>query len=158
MRWSDITDTSKTNVVTQSEEITCDICMHHCRLRNGTTGRCRNRKNVAGKNISVNYGLITSIALDPIEKKPLAFFHPGSKILSVGSFGCNFDCPFCQNHSIAAASIENTITDFYSPTELAELAVKMKTHGNIGVAYTYNEPMIGYEYIRDTASEVKNAV
>ena len=98
--------------------------MHHCRLKNGSIGRCRARKNVDGNNISVNYGLITSAGLDPIEKKPLAFFHPGSKILSVGSFGCNLNCPFCQNSSIAAASAENAVTEFYSPVKLASLAEK----------------------------------
>lgn len=129
--------------------------MHHCRIKNGKTGRCRVRKNADGKNTPVNYGLVTSVALDPIEKKPLVSFHPGSKILSVGSFGCNLNCPFCQNASIAAASVENAVTEFYSPVKLAELAEKTKKHGNIGVAYTYNEPMIGYEYIRDTAVEIK---
>ncbi len=129
--------------------------MHHCRLKEGQTGRCRIRKNVDGKSISINYGLITSIALDPIEKKPFARFCPGSKILSVGSFGCNLNCPFCQNDSIAAAAANDVVTEYIEPEKLAALAEEMKIRGNIGVAFTYNEPMVGYEYILDTAAEVK---
>ncbi len=125
--------------------------MHHCRLKQGQTGRCRARKNENGKSVSINYGLITSLALDPIEKKPLARFFPGSKVLSVGSFGCNLNCPFCQNASIAAACKRDVSTEKLLPQELLDLALKLQPEGNIGVAYTYNEPMIGYEYVRDTA-------
>jgi len=133
----------------------CNVCPHHCELNEGKTGLCRARSN-DGKNIvSINYGKITSIALDPIEKKPLSKFYPGSMILSVGSFGCNMDCPFCQNYSISAASEDNVNTKYLSPSELAHLAEKTKEQGNIGVAFTYNEPMIGYEYVRDTSVETK---
>ena len=125
--------------------------MHRCHLKEGQTGRCKARKNVNGKSVSSNYGLLTSVALDPIEKKPLAFFHPGSMVLSVGSFGCNLDCPFCQNASIAAAGINDADADFMQPEELAGLAQSLKPRGNIGVAFTYNEPMVGFEYVRDTA-------
>lgn len=129
--------------------------MHHCRLKEGQTGRCRARKNENGKSACISYGLITSLALDPIEKKPLARFHPGSKVLSVGSFGCNLACPFCQNHSIAAASHSQAQTEAMDPRELADLAWELVSQGNIGVAYTYNEPMVGYEFVRDTAKLVK---
>ncbi len=125
--------------------------MHHCRLKEGQTGRCRARKNENGQSICSNYGLLTSIALDPIEKKPLAKFHPGSMILSVGSFGCNLDCPFCQNASIAAACQKDVDAQRMQPEELASLAEKLKSRGNIGVAFTYNEPMVGFEFVRDTA-------
>lgn len=128
--------------------------MHHCHLKEGQTGRCRARKNENGKSVCSNYGLLTSVALDPIEKKPLAFFHPGSMVLSVGSFGCNLDCPFCQNSSIAAAGAYDVDVDFMQPEELAMLADKMKPRNNIGVAFTYNEPMVGYEFVRDTAKLV----
>lgn len=81
----------------------CGGCMNRCSLEDGQTGICRARKNTGGAVISVNYGKITSMALDPIEKKPLKRFMPGSAILSVGSFGCNLRCPFCQNHEISMA-------------------------------------------------------
>ena len=79
----------------------CEICPHRCRLEEGQTGLCKARSNRDGKVQSDNYGLITSMALDPIEKKPLMHFFPGSTILSVGSFGCNMHCPFCQNYEIS---------------------------------------------------------
>lgn len=79
----------------------CPVCMHHCRLTQEQYGRCRARKNSKGKIISINYGKITGLMLDPIEKKPLRRFCPGSRILSVGSFGCNLACPFCQNYEIS---------------------------------------------------------
>ncbi len=129
--------------------------MHHCHLKEGQTGRCRARKNENGKSICSNYGLLTSVALDPIEKKPLAFFHPGSMVLSVGSFGCNLDCPFCQNASIAAAGANDVDVERMQPEELAAMAEKLKPKGNIGVAFTYNEPMVGFEFVRDTAKLVR---
>ena len=84
-------------------EIRCDICFQHCVLKEGMHGRCRARMNRNGENICANCGQITGLALDPIEKKPLAMFYPGSWILSAGSFGCNFACPFCQNWHISMA-------------------------------------------------------
>ena len=108
----------------------CVVCPHLCELNEGQTGLCRARRNEEGKIVSINYGKITSIGLDPIEKKPLAKFYPGSMILSVGSFGCNMDCPFCQNYSISAASEDNVSTKYLSPFELAHLAEKMKNQGN----------------------------
>lgn len=129
--------------------------MHRCRLKEGQTGRCRARKNEKGRSVPVNYGQIASIALDPIEKKPLARFCPGSVILSVGSFGCNLSCPFCQNCEISTAGAGDIPTEFISPEELAALAKKLESRGNIGAAYTYNEPMVGYEYVRDASIEIK---
>lgn len=129
--------------------------MHGCLLRDGQTGRCRARRNKGGEIVSINYGRLTSLALDPIEKKPLACFYPGSMILSVGSFGCNMDCPFCQNDSISMAGENDIETKFVSPEELAACAVRLKNDGNIGVAFTYNEPMVGFEYVRDTAKLVR---
>ncbi|MBR3306928.1 MAG: AmmeMemoRadiSam system radical SAM enzyme [Lachnospiraceae bacterium] len=135
----------------------CKVCMHHCELAPGQTGRCRARKNTDGEIRPVNYGRVTSVALDPIEKKPLADFHPGSLILSVGSFGCNLSCPFCQNHSISQAG-EDIYTEELMPEELCALALKCRDErGNIGVAYTYNEALVGYEYVRDSAKLVHEA-
>lgn len=97
-----------------------------------------------------NYGRITSIALDPIEKKPLSRFHPGTTVLSVGSYGCTMDCPFCQNDSIAKAG-ENDVTWWYmSPEELVQRARDLLWKRCIGIAYTYNEPLRGWRYVRDT--------
>lgn len=138
-------------------EIRCPVCFRHCRFREGQLGFCHGRKNVGGKSVCENYGKLTSLALDPIEKKPLARFCPGSLILSVGSFGCNMDCPFCQNDSISCADEELADWRYLSPDELAELAQDLRPRGNIGVAFTYNEPMIGFEYVRDTARLVREA-
>ena len=104
--------------------------------------------------MSLNYGRVTSAALDPIEKKPLARFYPGSMILSVGSFGCNLNCPFCQNYEIAGAG-EDFPSESVTPHRLAELAEGLKTRGNIGLAYTYNEPLVGWEFVRDCAIEIR---
>ena len=105
-----------------------------------------------------NYGRVTSLALDPIEKKPLARFCPGSMILSVGSFGCNLRCPFCQNYEIswsdAARGFAET-AETITPEALTELALKLRRRGNIGIAFTYNEPLIGYEFVRDAAKLAK---
>ena len=132
-------------------EIVCPVCFRHCRLEEGQAGFCRARKNTGGRSMCINYGKVTSLALDPIEKKPLARFFPGSMILSAGSFGCNMDCPFCQNDSISCADEQTAQWRHLPPERLAEMAERLKPRGNIGVAFTYNEPMIGYEYIRDTA-------
>jgi len=141
----------------------CPVCFRHCRLKEGQIGFCRARRNEGGKSVSVNYAKVTSVALDPIEKKPLARFCPGSMILSVGSFGCNMDCPFCQNESCSRADEHSVEWRALPPDELAELAEKLRPRGNIGAAFTYNEPMIGFEYVRDAARAVrargmKNAV
>ena len=107
-----------------------------------------------GEVIAANYGRVTSLALDPIEKKPLNRFHPGSMIISAGSYGCNLRCPFCQNYQISWSEEAFRLADkaeYISPEELAGIAESCRNRGNIGVAFTYNEPLIGYEYIRDTA-------
>ena len=96
----------------------CPVCPHHCRLREGVVGRCRARLCENGHVVPVNYGMVTALALDPIEKKPLHFFHPGSRILSVGSFGCNLHCPFCQNHEIAEGTAKSTGAVRMSPEEI----------------------------------------
>ena len=134
------------------ERIVCSLCPHHCRLADGETGFCRARTNEGGAIRCKNYGRLTSVALDPIEKKPLYHFHPGSFILSVGSFGCNLRCPFCQNYTISMADGQSETQDV-TPAGLAALAhdLSRRPHGNIGVAFTYNEPLLSYEFIMDTA-------
>ncbi|MBE7009418.1 MAG: AmmeMemoRadiSam system radical SAM enzyme [Ruminococcaceae bacterium] len=133
---------------------TCELCFHRCSLDEGQTGLCRARANRGGAVVPINYGKAVSLALDPIEKKPLRRFHPGSMILSVGSFGCNLRCPFCQNHEISMAGEGELRTEDISPEALAALAEELAPRGNIGAAYTYNEPLVGYEYVRDCAQAV----
>lgn len=134
----------------------CPICFHHCVLSEGQTGLCRARGMRGGRILPLNYGRITALALDPIEKKPLRRFHPGSAVLSVGSFGCNLRCPFCQNCEISQEGEEAETRDL-SPEDLVSTALALKDRGNIGVAYTYNEPLTGYEYVRDSARLVREA-
>lgn len=140
--------------------VKCDICPRACSLKEGQTGICRSRANVGGEIISLSYGRVSAIMLDPIEKKPLWHFHPGSKILSVGSYGCNLRCSFCQNYSIAlegkdewSEATGNYFSNYETimPDELIKLALLAKDKGNIGIAYTYNEPLVGYEYVWDVS-------
>ncbi|WP_303813823.1 AmmeMemoRadiSam system radical SAM enzyme [Selenomonas ruminantium] len=128
----------------------CNLCPHHCALAEGQVGFCHTRRNEGGQIKSLNYGKVTSLAIDPIEKKPLYHFYPGSVILSLGSFGCNMACPFCQNHTISQGG-EREVRWHISPEQLAELAQETsQQYGSIGVAFTYNEPLLSYEYLRDT--------
>ena len=132
----------------------CGVCFRHCQLNEGQTGFCGGRIERNGRVEALNYGRVTSLSLDPIEKKPLARFFPGSRILSVGSFGCNLRCPFCQNHEISGSEQARKYAETaetFRPEELAGLAVQTKKRGNIGLAFTYNEPLVGYEFVRDTA-------
>ena len=132
----------------------CEVCFRHCELQEGQTGPCGARTASGGSVRPVFYGRVSSLALDPIEKKPLARFHPGSMILSAGGLGCNLRCPFCQNHEIAQADGEKGFpvrTEEMPPETLADLAEHYRQAGNIGLAFTYNEPLVCWEYVRDTA-------
>lgn len=136
----------------EESKVHCCLCPHNCVIKPGSRGACRVRENIDGELYSLNYGKITSIALDAIEKKPLSRFYPGSRILSAGTFGCNLKCSFCQNWSIAheiSDSDEDVITA--APMLLVEKALEHTASGNIGIAYTYNEPSIWYEFVYDTA-------
>lgn len=133
----------------------CELCFHKCVLAPDQLGFCGARRNVEGKIICDNYGKITAAAIDPIEKKPFYHFFPGSVIFSVGSYGCNLHCPFCQNSEISTMREFNS-GRIISPEELADLALSCKSRGNIGVAYTYNEPLISYEYVTDSARLVRS--
>lgn len=133
----------------------CEICPHACALSEGQTGLCRARRCADGKIVSVNYGKITSLSLDPIEKKPFARYLPGTKVLSVGSFGCNLTCPFCQNYTISMADVKTAATATVMPEELAAEAARLVRQGNIGLAYTYNEPFVGFEYVLDCCKLIK---
>jgi len=137
----------------QGDKIRCKLCPHNCLINGGEYGKCNVRINKEGKLYTINYGEITSFAKDPIEKKPLYHFKPGSKILSVGSFGCNFSCGFCQNHSI---SQERASSEYISPEKLVEICRNLED--NIGVAFTYNEPSIWYEYVYNSARLLKETL
>lgn len=128
------------------DKLICQMCPRECFLPEGQQGFCGVRGNVGNKLYSLNYGQVSSLALDPIEKKPLARFKPGSKILSIGSWGCNLSCKFCQNWQIAK---EKPPTHTLAPEQLVEFALGEVPKGNIGIAYTYNEPLVGYEFVRD---------
>ena len=133
----------------------CDLCPRRCQLSEGQLGFCRARMNQGGKIVCENYGRVTSLALDPIEKKPLRRFYPGTNILSVGSYGCNMDCGYCQNNSIARAESTSIEWETISPEALVTLADGYRPQGNIGLSFTYNEPLIGYEYVLDCAKLAK---
>ena len=132
----------------------CNYCHHHCVLQEGKTGFCRVRTLQEGKNICGNYGFITSLALDPIEKKPLNRFYPGTWILSMGSYGCNLRCPFCQNFSISQNGRDAFSPVVATPEQLVAKAAELKSRNNIGIAFTYNEPLLSWEFIRDAGRMV----
>lgn len=136
----------------------CEVCFRHCEIPEGGIGFCGGRRCENGEVLPDNYGRITSLALDPIEKKPLRRFFPGSAILSVGSYGCNLRCPFCQNYEISWSKEAFRMrgrAESISPEELVEIAEQSKQQGNIGIAFTYNEPLIGYEFVLDTAKMIR---
>ncbi len=138
----------------------CDVCFRHCEIREGKRGFCGARICTKDKVRAENYGKITSLALDPIEKKPLHRFYPGSMILSVGSYGCNLRCPFCQNSQISWSEMAlrgRTWAETVTAEELVRTAEALKPQGNVGVAFTYNEPLVGWEFILDTARLVHEA-
>lgn len=136
--------------------VACDICPHHCKIEEGHVGLCKGRRNINGTIVCDNYGRLTGYALDPIEKKPLYHFYPGSKIFSLGSYGCNLNCPFCQNSDISMVGAGAIETVEVTCEEIIEKALELRSRGNIGIAYTYNEPLIGYEFVKDCAVRAKS--
>ncbi len=128
--------------------VECQLCPHHCRIADGKTGICRSRRNEGGKLISDVYGRPCSLAIDPIEKKPLYHFHPGTTCLSLACTGCNFCCLNCQNHDISQAKPSDVGYYELSPEAVVRLCLE---HHCPGIAYTYTEPLTYIEYITDTA-------
>ena len=134
---------------------TCDACPRHCKLAEGALGYCRARRCRDGRVLPDNYGRLTSIALDPIQKKPIARWMQGSTVLSVGSYGCNLRCPFCQNWQISQSGEGDVPWREVSPQELVRMALDVRREQEAeggcmaGIAYTYNEPLVGWEYVRD---------
>ncbi|MDY2624804.1 MAG: radical SAM protein [Coriobacteriales bacterium] len=144
--------------MTADKTIACGLCPHGCRLAPGQAGICRARANVGGEIRCLNYGQATALALDPIEKKPLNRFHPGSRVLSYGSWGCNLSCPFCQNFSISL-DFEQARRQAVAltPEQLVALALEQRSRGNIGIAFTYNEPTVSYEFLIDASALAHDA-
>lgn len=131
-------------------KVQCQLCPHFCFLKNGEMGKCLVRKNVNGDLLSENYERLSSVSFDPIEKKPLYHFYPGMEILSIGSVGCNLKCKFCQNYHISQTGIDGySHLKSYTSDEIVKMAKEYPT--NIGIAYTYNEPIIWFEYVLETA-------
>ncbi len=133
-----------------ADEIQCYLCPQYCRIKDGKTGFCGVRTNKEGKLYATNYGKVSSIALDPVEKKPFYHYHSGEFILSVGTIGCNLSCLFCQNWSIS----KNVLAPLESMTS-QEIVEKAKELDSFGIAYTYNEPFIWYEFVYETAKLAK---
>ncbi len=138
----------------EAATVKCRLCPKHCVIRDGQSGACRVRRNEGGRLFSLNYGRCSVCALDPLEKKPLYHFYPGRKILSLGTFGCNMSCRYCQNWTL---SQREAATNELSPEEAVSLALRQREAGNIGLAYTYSEPVVWYEYVWDTARAAREA-
>ena len=155
--------------------VRCELCPHRCDIGENRAGICGVRENRGGVLAASGYGRVSSIALDPIEKKPLYMFHPGKYVLSIGGYGCNLRCPFCQNYEISKefpplpgraggddgqnpeSESRDTAVSALAPDDILKYALKTIPDGNIGVAYTYNEPLTGYEFLYDCAQLVRRA-
>ena len=128
--------------------VECQLCPHHCHIANGKTGRCRSRRNHDGVLVSEVYAKPCSLAIDPIEKKPLYHFHPGTTCLSIACTGCNFRCLNCQNHDISQVAPSQVEHYNLAPDDVVGLCLQHKCPG---IAYTYTEPLTYIEYVADTA-------
>ena len=134
--------------------VRCLLCPHHCRIADGKTGICRSRRNYEGVLVSEVYAQPCALAIDPIEKKPLYHFHPGTTCLSIACTGCNFRCLNCQNHDISQVSPADVDHYRLTPEDVVALCQK---HQCPGIAYTYTEPLTYLEYITDTARQAHEA-
>jgi len=134
----------------KEQEVACFLCPSNCRIKPGGLGDCKVRSNQNGVLVSEVYGRLEAMNLDPVEKKPLFHFYPGTKILSVGTAGCNFHCSFCQNHPLSQCGVSSDkVLHNFAPEDLVTLA--KKTENNIGLAFTYNEPTVNYEFMLSAA-------
>jgi len=137
---------------TEPSKVQCDLCPRYCKLHEGQRGLCYVRGRVNNAVVLTTYGRSSGFAVDPIEKKPLNHFYPGSSVLSFGTAGCNLACKFCQNWDISKSREMDTVMDFASPAMIAKNAQDL---GCKSVAYTYNDPTIYHEYAIDTAKECR---
>lgn len=136
----------------EKKQLKCNLCPWYCIISPDKVGNCHVRKNIDGKLFLLTYDKFTSVSMDPIEKKPLYHFYPTREILSLGTLGCNFHCQFCQNFEISQADFNETYLKTVTSNDAVALA---KQYNSIGLAYTYNEPLINYEWLKDTMSEAK---
>ena len=134
--------------------VQCNLCPHHCHIANGRTGLCRSRRNHDGMLVSEVYGRPCSLAVDPIEKKPLYHFHPGTTCLSLACTGCNFRCLNCQNHDISQVAPSDVSHYDLTPEQVVDLCLQ---HHCPGIAYTYTEPLTYLEYITDCTRLARDA-
>lgn len=144
----------------ENSRIKCRLCPRKCVISSGEKGFCKVRGNTEGEGETYNYGLVSALNLDPIEKKPLYHFYPGTKVLSIGSYGCNLKCNYCQNYEISQeesfGAIEKLKSGKITPEEIERIAISEIKNGNIGVAYTYNEPIVWYEFMMNIAIRIKD--
>ncbi len=135
--------------------VRCRLCPHSCSIDLGKSGICRVRQNYEGRLYSENYGRVTSIGLDPVEKKPLFHFHPGGLLLSIGTYGCNLRCKFCQNWQISQMTAPYYS---YTPEEIVKTTVSQQKvyPSTVGIAYTYNEPTVWFEFVLECAQLAKS--
>ncbi len=134
----------------EGKAVQCELCPHNCSIDEGDRGICNVRENRKGKLYSLVYGKVASLAVDPIEKKPLYHFHPGTSVLSYGTMGCNFSCNFCQNASLSCGDPNSPFLKSYSVEEMVERISKQD-----GIAWTYNEPSVSYEFSFDVFKDLK---
>ena len=135
----------------EGDAVRCGLCPHRCLIGEGTRGICRVRENRGGTLLALTYGRVAAVQVDPIEKKPLYHFRPGAHILSIGSIGCNFHCGFCQNHLLVEGGAPLV------SVSIPQIVRAAREGGSVGVAYTYNEPLIWFEFVLDCAREFRKA-
>lgn len=135
----------------EDKVVQCLLCPNQCVIKPNKEGICQNKKNLDGELYAHRYGMVSAIAMDPIEKKPLYHFYPGSEIFSIGTIGCSFSCDFCQNYHLIEGRVPVEEVD---PEQLVQSA---KRHRSIGIAYTYNEPFISFEFVLDCAKLAREA-
>jgi pyruvate formate lyase activating enzyme len=145
------TDRVAAHWVPDGDGVACGLCPHRCRIAEGKAGICGVRENRGGTLFAATYGKVAAVAVDPIEKKPLFHFHPGARILSIGSVGCNLRCDFCQNHHLVLrrAPVE--------PVRIEDLVRAARRESSVGIAYTYNEPLIQFEFVLESAKAFRAA-
>lgn len=138
----------------KDQKVQCRLCPHYCNLKPEETGKCNTRINKGGQLMTESFGILSSISTDPVEKKPLYHFFPGRPILSVGSFGCNFSCDYCQNCEIS--QIDPHVFSHHPSRDPEDITGKARLYkDNIGLAFTYNEPTVYYEYMLRCAALIK---
>jgi hypothetical protein len=131
--------------------VRCELCPHRCLISEGKRGLCKVREHQKGRLFALTYGKVSAVQFDPVEKKPLYHFHPGKPILSIGSVGCNFHCGFCQNHHLVECAVP------LAPVPVPDLVRAARREGAVGISYTYNEPLIWFEFVVDCAREFRKA-